>query len=79
MAAMLMAMPEKRSAKSVTFRLEPGLDDALEGFAGRLGWTKTEAINVALDHFMREVKGEDLLRALGAYRARLAGKRSPKK
>lgn len=67
-----MAMPEKRYKSAVNLRIPPSLEERLESFAFTMGWTKTDAVAVAIDHFLEEVPTEARLKALGAYRARVA-------
>lgn len=65
-------MARKRFKQPVGFRLPPSVVELLEDFSSQMGWTKTDTIAVALDHFARDVSVGDRVKALGVYKGRLA-------
>jgi len=67
-----MCMVEKRFKRAVNFRVPPSVEERLQAFCASMGWTKTETVAVALDHFMHEIAPDARLKALGAYRALVA-------
>lgn len=65
-------MPEKRYKHAVSFRLPPSVEADLEALANAMGWTLTETVCIAIDNLAHEVPEAARLKALGAYRARVA-------